>query len=191
MKKLLSILCICLPLACTTHPHSEGRSDYMETIENNSAGDKQFAGVYHSFEFRSTILNQVVSQSIHNRMNRFYDWSEQEAREKLNQRMSELQEKTKIFLSFFTNAKKNDNLANKNSIWKVYLKTDGARYEGRAMKANKNLEEAVALFPYHSRWATAYYVEFPVSTMDIENQNLKLIITGPMGRREVAFPLTR
>lgn len=186
--KYLIVLGFLFVSACTTHPHSDGRSNYNKKIENHSAGDKQFAGLYHNFEFRSTVLTQDISKTIHDRMDIFYDWSEEEAQEKLSQRMNEMQKGTKIWLSFFTPDRKNDNLANKQSIWKIYLYADGKRYEGRAQKANTNFEEAIALFPYHNRWATAYYVEFPVPTADIENTSMKLAITGPMGRREVAFP---
>ena len=181
---LLLIFCV----ACTTHPHPKGHDEYVKTIRKYSAGDKQFAGVYHNFEFRSTPLSRDISKKIHNRMMQFYDWDEQEASEKLQTRMSELDDKTKIWLSFFTPDSKNDNLANKVSIWKVYLHAGGTRYEGKAKKANMNYSEAQALFPYHNRWTTPYYIEFPVPTDELQGQSAKLIITGPLGRREVRFP---
>ncbi len=188
MNRLLIILPILIFTACTTHPHSDGRDRYIQAIEKHSAGDKQFAGVYENFEFRATILTTDVSRTVHERLSHIYDWSEEESQQKLDETMSELQEKTKIWLSFFTPDSKNDNLANKISIWKVYLHANGQRYEGRASKANKNFEEAKVLFPYHSRWATPYYVEFDVPTSQIETSSLKLVITGPLGRREVKFP---
>lgn len=174
-------------LSCTTHPHSEGMDSYRRVIQKNSAGDKQFAGLYHNFEFRSTLLTTEVSKAIHDRMNVFYQWSDEESQQKLTKTMDELDQKTKIWLSFFTPESKNDNLANKVSIWKVYLHANGQRYEGRAYKANKNLGEAKALFPYHNRWATAYYVDFEVPTTEVEGGDVKLVITGPLGRREVMF----
>jgi len=188
MKKLILILLFLIPLACTTHPHSEGRESYIKKIQEHSAGDKQFAGLYHNFEFRSTILTRDISQTIHNRLNQYYDWSDEEAAEKLQTRMDELNKSTKIWLSFYTPNRKDDNLTKKISIWKIYLMADGRRYEGHASKANKNLSEAKALIPYHTRWATAYYITFPVPTDEIENSDLKLVITGPLGRREADFP---
>ncbi len=187
MMKVLKWLPLLLALSCTTHPHSEGREAYFSKIEQHSAGDKQFAGLYHNFEFRATILTHEISKSIHDRLDKFYEWDQFEEQEKLNERMQELSDKTKMWLSFFTPERKNDNLANKISIWKIYLEANGQRYEGRPYKANMNLDEAKALFPYHSRWATAYYVDFPIPTAEIENSSPKLIITGPLGRREVQF----
>ena len=180
----------CLGLiSCTTHPHPQGHGEYHRIIENHTAGDKQFSGLYHNFEFRGTILTQEVSQAIHHRMGRFYDWSEKEAQEKLHQRMGELAESTKVWLSFFTPERRNDNMAHKKSIWKIYLYVNGKRYEGRARKANMNFEEAKALFAYHSRWATPYFLEFPLPTALIQGVSLRLVITGPMGPPGSPVPL--
>ncbi len=188
MKNLLLFSILFGLLACTTHPHSEGREAYIRKIEKFSAGDKQFSGFYEQFEFRATILNRDISQTIHNRLDQYYDWSEDEAAEKLRERMGDLDTKTILWLSFFTPERKNDNLANKVSIWKIYLVAGGQRYEAQVKKANKNFSEAHSLFPYHSKWATPYYLEFPVPTDEITGLPLKLIITGPLGRREVQFP---
>lgn len=190
MKSLWLILLFAGLSSCTTHPHSEGREAYIEKIEKFSAGDKQFAGLYHQFEYRTTLLNRDVSKTIHERLEKYYAWDEQESAEKLRERMSELDNKTIFWMSFFTPERKNDNLANKVSIWKIYLKVGNSRYEGQVKKANKNFSEAKGLFPYHSRWATPYYVEFPVPTEQVTDQKLTMIVTGPLGRREVTFPET-
>jgi hypothetical protein len=187
LMRLIYLFIFLFAVSCTTHPHSKGKEEYEAKIQRFSAGDKQFAGLYHNFEFRSTILNEEITRSIHKRMEQFYDWSSTESSEKLNQSMADLESKTKIWLSFFTPDSKNDNLANKISIWKVYLKAGDRRFEGRVYKSNKNLDEAKALFPYHSRWATGYFVDFPVATQEISGERLSLLITGPLGRREVTF----
>lgn len=172
--------------SCTTYPHSDGRESYIEKVNQYSAGDKQFSGIYDNFEFRSTLLTYDMVQAIHKRLNKYYAWSESDAEADLQQRLSEISQSTKIWLSFYTPDRKNDNLANKTSIWKIYLESGGQRYEGRAYKANKNFSEAKSMFHYHSKWATAYFVEFPVPTNQL-GSNPKLIITGPLGRREVRF----
>ncbi len=187
MKILISFVVLLSILSCTTYPHSKGREEYIEKIEKNSAGDKQFSGLYHQFEFKATVLNTDISRTIHDRLKLYYEWGPQENEEKLQERMQELETKTKLWLSFFTSDRKDDNLATSTSIWKIYLVADGKRYEGQAIKANFNFSEAQALIPYHSRWATPYYLEFPVPTAEIENSKLSLIITGPLGRREVSF----
>jgi hypothetical protein len=173
-------------LGCSSVPFEEGYDQYTNLVEKHSAGDKQFAGLYHNFEFRATILNEEMSKALHERLKLYYEWDKVEADADWQKRSSELNESTKFWLSFFTSERKNDNLANKNSIWKIYLETNGKRYEGRALKANKNFAEANALFEYHSRWATGYYIDFPVPAREVGSQ-AKLIITGPLGKREVTF----
>lgn len=179
----ISSLCLC---SCTTYPHSEGRSEYLRIIRENSAGDGQFAGIYKNFEFHSTLFTRDVSLAVHKRLKQYYDWSEEEAFQKLSKRTEEMSSKTKIWLSFYTPSGKDDNLSNKNSIWKIYLINQSHRYEGRAYPANANLSASKALMPYHSRWTTAYYVDFPIPTDQLSGP-VKLIITGPLGRREVTF----
>ena len=181
---LISLFCFS---SCTTHPHSEGRSEYLKIIRENSAGDSQFAGVYKNFEFRSTLFTRDVSLAVHKRLKQYYDWSEEETSQKLSKRMGEMNNKTKIWLSFYTPNGKNDNLSNKTSIWKIYLINQGHRYEGKPYPANANLSAAQALIPYHSRWTTPYYVDFPIPTDELSGP-VQLIITGPLGRREVTFP---
>lgn len=185
--KLFLFLLFPLILSCTTHPHSDGRDEYVRTIEKASAGDKQFAGLYDNFEFKATILKRSIARTIHNRMDTYYEWDDETSAENWKKQEEEMRNQSKIWLSFFTPERKNDNLANKKTIWKIYLHAGGRRYEGHVQKANTNFSEAVALIPYHSRWATAYYVNFPVPTDAIENTPLKLVITGPLGRREVNF----
>ena len=187
MKYLATSIVLFAQLACTSSPHPEGESGYVQKIEKYSAGDKQFAGLYHNFEFRSTLLNSEVVQAINNRSAQMYEWSETEKQEKLQKETNKMKKETRLWLSFFTPDQNDDNLATQKTIWKIYLKTGSHRYEGRAEKANANLSEASALFPYHTRWATAYYLVFPVSTEEIETQDLELVITGPLGKRKVLF----
>ena len=188
MKYWPVIIFAFLTLSCTTHPYEEGRSEYIALIDKYSAGDKQFSGLYHQFEYRATLLNRKVSQAIHDRLKLYYAWSEEEAEQKLQERMEKLNNQTLFWLSFFTGERKNDNLSHKNSIWKIYLETPSGRYEGRAYKTNMNFSEAQSIIPYHNRWSSSYYLEFPVATDQVQYDKLKLIITGPLGRREVQFP---
>ena len=187
MKLWMTIIIPIALTACNTYPHSKGRSEYIRIIRENSAGDKKFSGVYENFEFHSTLFTHEVSRAIHDRLKQYYDWTAELAEEKLKERMADLDNKTKVWLSFYTPNNKDDNLSNKLSIWKIYLVNQGQRYEGRPYPANINLSEAQALMPYHSRWTTAYYVDFPVPTDQIKGPT-DIIITGPLGRRKATFP---
>ena len=183
----LIALAIVFATGCSSSPH-KGQSEYVQLIDSKTAGDKQFAGLYNNFEFRGTLLTTEIHQGIHKRMTEFYDWDETLREEKLQKRLSKAQTETRIFMSFFTPKGKDDNLTTSKTIWKLYLHVNGQRYEGKPKKAKLNLSEAIAIFPYHNRWTTAYYVDFPVPTASAESSKARYEITGPLGKRDVVFP---
>ncbi len=186
--KLFSITVFLLAFtACTTYPHDEGREEYLEKLNRYSSGDKQFSGLYDNFEFRGTLLTPTMSRLLHNRMAQIYDWDNLQKQEHMQKEEDELRKHTRVWMSFFTPNSKDDNLDKKSSIWKTYLEVNGTRYEGTAVRSKQILSEAQALFPYHTRWATIYLLQFPLSSDQLEGQSARLIITGPLGRREVLF----
>jgi len=187
MKTILQILfslSFVFIFGCSSFPYS-GQNKYRKSIENSSAGDHQFSGLYHNFEFKVTVLNAETNALVINRKAEFYHWDADKLQEALQKNQSS--DKTKCFLSFYTPNPSDDNLSTKKSIWKIYLTHQGQRYEGVAKKARINLTEAKALYPYHNRWATGYYIEFPVSPSLVTLENLQFEISGPLGRRKVTF----
>ena len=181
----LAISC-CVFLGCETAPH-QGQQTYNDQINIYSAGDKQFSGLYNNFEFRATILNEKIIQTINRRMTKIYSWDQQKSTDELNKRLQKAQEQTRVFMSFYTPRIVDDNLTESKTIWKVYLDDGTNRYEGKVSRANKNLSEAQVIFPYHNRWGTDYFIDFPVATSAVQNNQLKFIVTGPLGRREAQF----
>lgn len=173
--------------ACATAPFS-GQEEYDKKIESYSAGDKQFSGLYHNFEFRATLLNEEIIRLVNERLTKVYAWDQVKSSEDLQTRLDGSRNSTRLFMSFFTPNIVDDNLTTSKSIWKVYLYSGGQRYEGKVSKANENLSEFQAIYPYHNRWATGYYVDFPVATESIQDGELKFVVTGPLGKREADFP---
>jgi hypothetical protein len=188
VRNLYYLLFTYLIVSCSTYPHHEGRSDYLKTLEASSAGDKQFSGLYDNFEFRATLLRRPVAETLHRRLTQIYAWDQETAEQKRAESEQEMTDKSLVWLSFFTPSGKDDNLDKKNAIWKTYLVVDGQRYEGIAKKSKQSLSEAQELFPYHTRWATAYTLEFPIPTERLTGRRVELVITGPLGRRQVIFP---
>ena len=188
MKPWILFTLVFALMGCSTSPFPKGEEAYVDKIEKYSAGDKQFSGLYHNFEFKATVLNNDVVQSMNQRLTQMYEWDQTESQQKLQKEVDKMAKETRMWLSFFTPNPSDDNLATQRTIWKIYMQAGNKRYEGRAIKSNANLSEASSLFPYHNRWATPYYLSFPVATADVENQPLKLIITGPLGKRQVEFP---
>lgn len=160
---------------------------YEAKIDRYSAGDREYSGFYNTFEYRATIMNTPIREATLQRQATYFQWDNDKQateRERNNQEMSS---RTEIFVSFFTPDRRNDNLTDMKSIWKVYLDAGGQRYEGKAKRSKMLLAELQALFPHHTRWNTAYILEFPVPTTAIETQESVLTITGPLGTRAVTF----
>jgi hypothetical protein len=165
---------------------------YAERIEQYSAGDVEFSGLYANFEFKATLLNSSIRDALLGKQGAYYQWNDaqaSQAREKSNQEMSS---QTKIFMGFFTPNGKNDNLTDSKTIWRIYLDCGGRRYEGKVTRVRLLLAELQALYPYMTRWATPYELVFDVPTSAIEGQPSTLTVTGPLGARTVSFrPMER
>ncbi len=201
-KTLVTTIASCLILAvggaCSSTPplaeQAKNSPDVQAAdteIERFSDGDAQYVGFYNNFLYRATILNSNVRSALLRKQNEFYQWDRDKfsgEREKSDRNAGT---ETTIFLSFFTPERRNDNLSDAKSIWRVYLDAGDRRYQGKVKKLRTPLAELVALYPYHTRWNTAYEVTFPIPTPAIETQALKLTITGPLGVKTVSFAAAR
>lgn len=195
MKKLLFISLLVATLSsCTSVPNEPqlvnnriNESNYAALIDRNSDGQSEYNGFHNNFEFRGTLLNSAVMDGMVKRQADYYQWEEEKIaseREKASQEMSST---TRVHVSFFTPERKNDNLADVKSIWRIFLDAGGQRYAGTAKKDRRLISELQVLYPYHTRWTTPYFFEFPVPTTVIEGQDATLTVTGPLGTRTIKF----
>jgi hypothetical protein len=183
---------------CTsTPPLAEQAKDSSEVqaadaeIDRFSDGDAQYVGFYNNFLYRATILNAQVRGALLRKQNEFYQWDRDKFSGERDKSDRNAGIETTVFLSFFTPERRNDNLSDVKSIWRVYLEAGDRRYQGKVKKLRTPLAEIIALYPYHTRWNTAYEITFPVPTPAIEAQALKLTITGPLGAKTVSFNAAR
>lgn len=160
---------------------------HIEVIEANSSGDSEFAGLYNTFELKATILNSTVREALVQRQAEYYQWDAAQVSTEREKATQENSAEAAVFVSFATPERRNDNLADKKSIWRIFLDVGGRRYVGQAKKDRRLIAELQALFPYHTRWNTPYMFSFPVGMSAIENQTMKLTITGPLGSRVLEF----
>jgi hypothetical protein len=189
--------------ACTTNPFTQPRSElsqvstrtegtnYDAIIEASSAGDADFAGFYNTFAYKATLQNSPAREALVNKQAEYYQWDEAKTASEREKSRQEMASETDIFLSFFTPERRNDNLADTKSIWRVLLDVGGHRYVGKVKRLRTLLAEQQALYPYHTRWNTPYLVTFPVPTTAIETQPATMTVTGPLGTRTVNFPPVR
>lgn len=160
---------------------------HIEVIEANSSGDSEFAGLYNTFELKATILNSPVREALVQRQAEYYQWDTAQVSTEREKATQENSAEAAIFISFSTPERRNDNLADKKSIWRIFLDVGGRRYVGQAKKDRRLIAELQALFPFHTRWNTPYLLSFPVGMSAIENQTMKLTVTGPLGSRVLEF----
>jgi hypothetical protein len=173
-------------------PNGGGTVDpYLKVIENFSRGEVEYEGLYNQFTYKATLVNAPIREAMLLKEAEYFKWDPSQLQTERDKAAEKMANSTDVFLSFYTPERKNDNLTDSKSIWRVYLDTNGKRYEGKPRKAKKLFAEMATLFPYHTRWNTAYYIEFPVPTSEIEGSSSKLTVTGPLGFKEVEFPSIR
>lgn len=171
--------------------HPGHPASFERIMETYSAGDSEYTGFYNNFEYRVTLLNTAVREAQLAKQTEFYQWDAAKVALEREKMTKELGEETKVFMSFFTPDRLNDNLTNAKSIWRVYLEVDGRRFEGKIKRLRNLLAELQALYPGHTRWTSPYEVTFPVGAASIERKVSKYTVTGPLGTRDVTFPEMR
>lgn len=174
--------------ACATTSPPKVTDEYVKSIEEFSAGDVQYEGAYNNFNYRVTVMSPPMQRLYIGKKSEVYLWSDEKRATELNALQTNNEKSTRVFLSFFTPNRWDDNLSSPKSIWYVYLHVGGSRYEGKVTKNRDSRTELNSMFPYHGRFASAYYVDFPVGVSNLHGQELKVTITGPLGVKTVQFP---
>ncbi len=160
-------------------------------LENYTSGDEIYEGLENSFTFKATLINQSVSEELLAKQAQHYDWSSLTLQAERQKAEDEGLQSTEVFLSFYTPSPKDANLTDKNSIWRVYLTVGTSTYDAEIVRDRRKLTEIRSLFPYHSQWAYAYKLSFPIPISQVEVQASQLTITGPVGKKSVSFPELR
>jgi hypothetical protein len=185
--RLLVVSFTFLLCSCASNTDNYKSSDEDKLLKAWTVSDAVFKGTESTFSFRATLMSEEATRAILDKQNSFYQWDEVQ-RAKAEATLATIQAtQSQVFLSFFTPESRDDNMHEKNSIWKVYLKLQGVRHEGKIEKDKREFTELVGLFPYHTRWNTAYMVTFPVPTSALVNSEIQLTLTGPLGNKTVEF----
>ena len=191
MKKLIFVFAMLASIysitSCSSLPEEPTTDEYSRDVEKFSAGDAQYEGAYNNFDYRVTVMSEQMQRIYINKKAEMYLWSDEKKLAELKSLQTNNGERSQIFLSFFTPSRSDDNLSSSKSIWAVYLQNGNTRYEGRVTKNRSSRTELNVLYPYHGRFTSAYSVDFPVSVNQLDMQNLKVTITGPLGTKSVEF----
>lgn len=160
---------------------------YENLIKKNTRHDLQYEGFYNKFELHATFINSEVQTAILQKKSDVLRWNAQEAQKEREKLFQESTTQTKFFLSFFVPSVRLNDLHKGSSIWKIYLESNGQRYEGKASRRNGKLEDIQALFPHHNRWSVAYDVVFNVPLSGIEAGPVTFIVTSTQGTSKLNF----
>lgn len=177
-------------MACATsssNPQRISDDSYLDLLESNTVVVKKYDGLQATMELAATFLNSKVQAAQVDRQADLLQWGEVEVQQEKNKRGEDNLKQTEIFITFFTPEKKHDDLSRSKTLWKIFLDTDGRRYEGKATKIKLLTAEVASLYPQHNNFSTPYKVAFPVSLATVEGKPATLTVTGPIGTATMNF----
>ncbi len=185
IKQLVIFILASNIFSCSTTPLSKDGvptinvSDYENLVEKNTKSTESYNGLSNQLNVSATKMDSLMSEAMLARSGQIYQWNATIFQEEKAKVMTDLNTKTIFFLSFYTPERSHNNLTALKPIWKLYLDVGGQRYEGKAIKIKTMLADLESLYPHHSRFSTAYKIEFSVPTAQTESQDETLTITGP------------
>lgn len=192
--QLLSGLVIAFLIsACSSTPkNSQGlvvisQSEYQKRIEPYTKKIETYQGLLNTLHLTATLLNsQVVDNQLLNQA-RLYQWSPEQLETEKIKAQENLNKQTQVFVSLYTPEKKHDDLHKNKTLWKIFLDSQGRRYEGKAAKVKLLTSEIQSLYPDHTRFGTPYLVTFAIPARDIESGPVKFTLTGPVDSVSLEF----
>lgn len=183
-----------LTLGCATKPPRGAdvgtrleNDSYAQLIQKNTRHAVKYEGFYNKFEIYATFINSEVQTAILQKKSDVFQWNAQQAQKEREKLFQENSTQTRFAISLFTPSVRLNDLNKGNSIWKLYLESNGQRYEGRATKRNSKLEDVQAMFPYHNRWSVAYEIAFDVPLSSIESGSVIFIIASTQGTATLRY----
>jgi len=180
--------------SCATYPPNPNipelspEGDYYSAVAAASQKRQVYDGLYEILEINAVLVNSKVAAGRVDQNARMYQWTREQYNKEKADMQTDLSKQTEIILGFFVPSRKEDNLAKKTSVWKIFLDVNGHRYEGQATKIKALPAEVRALYPDHVRFYTPYKIEFPVPISMVENAEAKFTVTGPVASATLDFP---
>lgn len=188
---ILASLAITTFLGCTSVSRSGSKDDYYSTVKEFTDRSEFYEGFMNVFQMQATVLNSKVLNGQVAKKAESFAWNDSQRLEEQNKIDNSLRNETLVFLSFYSPENKINNLDSASSIWRVFLDVNNKRYIGSVSTYVGFANEAQLFYPYHSVFAKAYLVKFPVPMLNIQDYPLKLTVTGTIGSDSLKFnPVT-
>lgn len=164
-------------------------SEYNSLIDQYSHHDSQYEGFHNTFQLHMTLLNSKVLMASLHRMGQYHQWNLSKARNEREKNFQELSSVSKVFISFFAPEREYNDLDKANTIWRIYLVSNGKRYEGKMKKVKSKLVDLQHLFKYHTRFYSPYEATFQVPMTAVEAGPVTIILSSSLGKSEFKIGL--
>lgn len=161
--------------------------DYEKIVDLKTRNIESYKGIYNQLNVSVTKIDTQMSEAVLARSAQIYEWDKTNYQNEKIKSEKDLATKSEYFMSFYTPERAHNNLTSLKPLWRIYLDVAGQRYEGRVVKVKTPLATLQVLYPYHNRFSSAYTVEFPIPTTQIENQPQLMTITGPSATVKLNF----
>lgn len=179
-------------LAGCTSLSKPGDAEYFDSVKKFSDRAEFYSGINNVFQVHGTILNTEIQQGQIEKKDRAFSWSDEQKQTEQKKVDESIRQETKVFLSFYSPENRVNNLDSPSSIWRVFLDVNNKRYVGSVSTYVGFANEAELFYPYHTVFAKAYIVKFPVPIAHIQDYPLTLTVTGTIGSKTIQFkPLLR
>lgn len=176
--------------ACESAPKTSNSSivadipngEYRSLLKKCTIAEQKYDGFQQTFEVHATLLTTAVTNATQQRRAHFLGWEESQLRQERDNAFRDMSGYSKIYLNYFSAVNDYNDLNKANSIWRIYLESNGQRYEGKAEKDKSKLSERAQLYSHVDRFRTPYVITFPIPMTSVEKYGAVLTMTSSLGQ---------
>ncbi|PIU00079.1 MAG: hypothetical protein COT74_06930 [Bdellovibrionales bacterium CG10_big_fil_rev_8_21_14_0_10_45_34] len=178
-----------LVVSCSTiSRQNRDPEHYIDYLQDHTYWVKSYSGLVTNFEMAVTPISNRAADLILQKKAMVYEWPASKIQQERDEDQQQRAFEYEMFVSFFSNSRELINLADADSLWKIFLDQDGKRYEAKLVRATEKFPELNNRFPHFTRWAKGFWMKFAVPTHIAEQSSAVLTITGPVDSRQLVIP---
>lgn len=167
---------------------------YYLALDRWSKGFKIYDGFDSTLYVNATYKSEEFRRAYIAKYSADYALGPERSQALLDREIEQHQAYNEFFFTAFTLEEGLNDFEKKDSVWQVYLDDgQGNRVRPISISRIENSESVIReYFPYYDLWSKAYVARFPKYTengQDIPGATgaMKLVVTGAMGRGELAW----
>lgn len=184
LLSIVSFVCVLLIMPAQARVSKKSYKKALKKVTRKEA-------VYQRDDFHANIVWAATHQtpeylqSKTDYIAKIYDLTPQEKQEILDKQNKAFAQQVSFFVSFYSYDRNTTNLSVKDNKWKLYLHTGAQKIEPSSIRVKEKLTPIEkVLFPYVDHWSKAYYVTFPIESLQVP---FTLEIRSPEGNSELRW----